>query len=251
MANVRQSQEFEEEQLRSICRDSDILFLTIEPEMLNQTKAIAQLLRDAARHNETTNGASINSTLDGILQSRPMRVVRTMLALDANKTLAPYDASTLYWRLSGVGSNSLKDLFKSPPGHSYTAFRQMTWLYEQHREADSTGTFDRICENAVSLIKVHPQILAVLQRACHTGKGMVEFVRHIREDLSGRVRIVMVAGLVQEEVVGKDGMEGVFARELAGVGDMTLVTLRVLKNEHTGTGGTDMGHRLFDSTHLT
>lgn len=139
VANVRQSQEFEEDQPRFICRDNGILFLTIEPEMLSQTKAIAQSLRDAVRHNETTNGASINSTLGGILQSRPMRDVRTMLVLDANNTLAPYDASTMYWRLSGVGFHPLKDLFKSPLGYSYTAFRQMTWLYEQHQEADSTG----------------------------------------------------------------------------------------------------------------
>ena len=526
---VRQWQDFEENELRSICRDNDILFLTIEPKMLNQTKPIAQLLQDAACHDETTNDAIINHALDGILQSRPMRDVKTMLVLDADNTLAPYDASTLYWQLSGVGSNPLKDLFKSPLGYSYTAFRQMTWLYEQHQHADFTGTFNQICENEASHIKVHPQILALLQRACadktvdvvivtcglenvwekvlahlnlsatipiigngllsnryvvtpktkadivtrlryhyklhvcavgdsevdlpmlkkahqalvvvgpessrsksfdaklqnaidneglrarqvllppdsiprldvsklptvelneaffttlitqdrslkiynasandnpaakllasstrninvhglelqqahenagwylateyvsralgvesfdfttvegkttqghrlvdesktiivplmrggdpvargvfkafatamyhhakkpeqiepehvtakntiiladwviNTGKGMVKFVKHIRENLSGQVRIVMVAGVVQEEVVGTDGNEGVFARELAGMGDVTLVTLRVSKNKYTGTGGTDTGHRLFNSTHL-
>lgn len=60
----------------------------------------------------------------------------------------------------------------------------------------------------------------------------------------------MVAGVVQEEVVGKDGAEGVLARELAGMGDVSLVTLRISKNKYTGTGGTDTGHRLFNSTHL-
>lgn len=79
---------------------------------------------------------------------------------------------------------------------------------------------------------------------------MVEFVKHIRENLSGQMRIVMVAGVVQEEVVGKDGKRGVFARELAGIGDVTLVTLRVSKNKYKGTGGTDTGHRLFNSTYL-
>lgn len=42
----------------------------------------------------------------------------------------------------------------------------MTWLYEQHQEAEFIGTFDRICENVASLIKVHSQILDLLQRAC-------------------------------------------------------------------------------------
>lgn len=72
VAIIRQWQDFEEEEeLRSVCRDNDILFLTIEPEMVNQTKAIAQLLQDAARHDETINDAIVNRALDSILQSRP------------------------------------------------------------------------------------------------------------------------------------------------------------------------------------
>jgi hypothetical protein len=39
-------------------------------------------------------------------------------------------------------------------------------------------------------------------------------------------------------------------RELAGMGDVSLVALRISKNKYTGTGGTDTGHRLFNSTHL-
>ena len=50
--------------------------------------------------------------------------------------------------------------------------------------------------------------------------------------------------------MGKEGMNGVFAKDLAGMGDVVLVTLRVSKNKYTGTGGTDTGHRLFNSTHL-
>lgn len=79
---------------------------------------------------------------------------------------------------------------------------------------------------------------------------MVEFVKHTRETVSGQVRIAMVAGVVQEEVVGTEGVEGVFARDLAGMGDVTLVTLRVSKNKYEGAGSTDTGHRLFNSTHL-
>ncbi|GAB7328304.1 hypothetical protein MBLNU13_g00305t1 [Cladosporium sp. NU13] len=460
------------------------------------------------------------------MQLRPMRDLKTMLVLDADNTLAPYDASTLHWELSASETNPLKDLFKGPLGYSYTAFRQMTELYEQ--DAERGGKFDEICENAAALIKFHSEMLALLQRTCadktlgvvivtcglkpiwekvvadldlsdevpiigngllsngyvvtrkakanivtrpkhhhklhvyaigdsevdlpmlkkahqalvvvgpessrsksfnaklqnaieneglrarqvllppdstprldisklsmvdlneafaaliiqnhsfkiynasanespaakllasstrnvnvhglklqqahenagwylatkyislavgvesfdfttvegkttqghrlvdesktlviplmrggdpiargvfnafpqamyhhakkpeevkpehvtgkntiiladwviNTGKGMVEFVKHIRENLTGQMRIVMVAGVVQEEVVGKDGKGGVFARELAGIGDVTLVTLRISKNKYKGTGGTDTGHRLFNSTPL-
>lgn len=84
----------------------------------------------------------------------------------------------------------------------------------------------------------------------NTGEGMVEFVKHIRENLSCQARIVMVVGVVQEEVVGNDELEGVFEKKLAGMGDVSLVTLRVSENKYKGTGGTDTGHRLFNSTHL-
>lgn len=529
VATVRQWQDFEEEQLRSICRDNDVLFMTIQPEMLNQTEAIGEILKDAARHNETTNGAAVDKLLDGYLKLRPMSDVKTMLVLDADNTLAPYDASTLYWQLSSNGEGSpLKDVFKSPLGYSYTAFRQVTWLYEQHA-VKSANAFALACRQAASRMRVHPQMLALLRRACaektvgvivvtcglqpvwekvlealdlsatvpiigngflsngyvvtpkikadivtrlqhhhklyvcaigdsevdlpmlkkanqavvvvgsgssrsksfdeklqhaivneglracqvllpsdstprldskilpttelddaffsaltaqdrslkiynaseddkpaakllasstrnvnvhglalqqahenagwylateyisqalgvepfdfitvqdkttqghrlvdesktlivplmrggdpiargvfrafpkamyhhakqpeqleakhvvgkntiiltdwviNTGQGMVEFVKHIRENLSGQVRIVMVAGVVQEQVVGKEGVEGVLARDLAGMGDVTLVTLRVSENKYKGAGSTDTGHRLFNSTHL-
>jgi uracil phosphoribosyltransferase/phosphoserine phosphatase len=526
-ATVRQWQEFEEEQLRSICRGNNILFMTIQPEMLSQTAAIAEILKDGAHHDEATNASVVNKIIDGIMQSRPTSNVKTMLVLDADHTLAPYDASTLYWQLSSNGEiNPLKDLFQSPLGYSYTAFRQATWLYEQHA-VKSANAFALACRQAASRITVHPQMLALLRRACadktvgvivvtcglkpvwdkvlealdlsatvpiigngflsngyvvtpktkadtvahlqhhhklyvcvigdsevdlpmlkkanqavvvvgsgssrsksfdeklqnaivneglracqvllpsdsiprldskilptaelddafvtalitkdcslkiydasekpaskllasstrnvnvsglalqqahenagwylateyisqalgvepfdfitvqdkttqghrlvddsktlivplmrggdpiargvfrafpaamyhhskqpeqlepkhvagkntiiladwviNTGQGMVEFVKHIRENLSGQVRIVMVAGVVQEQVVGKDGVEGVFARDLKGMGDVTLVTLRVSKNQYKGTGVTDTGHRLFNSTHL-
>lgn len=140
-ATVRQWQDFEEKQLRSICRDNEILFMTVQPEMPDQTTAIVRILQDVARHNEAINAALVDDALDGILQSRPMSDEKTMLVLDADNTLAPKDASTLYWQLSDGEVNPLKDLFKSSLGYSYTAFRQTTWLYEQH--AKSTGTFTR------------------------------------------------------------------------------------------------------------
>lgn len=127
-ATVHGLQDFEETQLRSICRDNGILFMTIQPETSDRTTG--KVLRDAARHDETVNGALLVGALDRLLQLRPMRDVKTMLVLDADNTLAPYDASTLYWDLSAGKTNPLKNLFKSPLGYSYTAFRQITWRYE-------------------------------------------------------------------------------------------------------------------------
>lgn len=130
--------------------------------MLSQTTAIAKILKDAARHEETANSALVDTALDTILPPSSTSEMKTMLVLDADQTLAPYDASTLYWDLSDGQVNLLKELFKSPLGYSYTAFRQMSWLYQQH--VDLTGTLGQTCEKGASLIKVHPQMLALLQR---------------------------------------------------------------------------------------
>jgi len=81
----------------------------------------------------------------------------------------------------------------------------------------------------------------------NTGESIVKFVRHIREKLSRQIRIVIVAGVVQKGAVGKSGM---LQTGLAGMGDVSLVALRTSGNAWKGTGGTDTGNRLFNSTHL-
>jgi uracil phosphoribosyltransferase len=81
----------------------------------------------------------------------------------------------------------------------------------------------------------------------NTGASVVKFVRHIRENLSRQIRIVVVAGVVQEGAVAETGM---LQEDLAGMGDVSLVALRTSSNKFPCKGGTDTGHRLFNSTHL-
>jgi phosphoserine phosphatase len=160
---VRAWQTFEEKELSSICRENDILFMTIQP--TNLTHNIARI-QDATIHNESTNAARIDDVLDEILELRPKSGAKTMLVLDADNTLAPYDASALYWQQSDGGVSPLKDLFKSPLGYSYTAFRQMTWLYEQNADSGGPGHFETVCAETAPKINVHPQIIDLLKRAC-------------------------------------------------------------------------------------
>jgi phosphoserine phosphatase len=160
---VRAWQTFEEKELSSICRENDILFMTIQPTNLAHTIARIQ---DATIHNESTNAARIDDALDEILELCPKSDAKTMLVLDADNTLAPYDASTLYWQQSDGGVSPLKDLFKSPLGYSYTAFRQMTWLYEQNADSGGPGYFDTVCAETAPKINVHPQMIDLLKRAC-------------------------------------------------------------------------------------
>lgn len=84
----------------------------------------------------------------------------------------------------------------------------------------------------------------------NTGDSVVRFVRHIRTKLKSQIPILMIAGVVQEEAVGEGGVGGLLEKELAGMGEVTLIALRISKNKYKGVGGTDTGHRLFNTTHL-
>ncbi|KAL4952141.1 uracil phosphoribosyltransferase-domain-containing protein [Aspergillus filifer] len=79
----------------------------------------------------------------------------------------------------------------------------------------------------------------------NSGKTAVEFIQHIR-DLHGSIRIIFVAGVVQDQVT-KEGSE---LSKLARSIDFTIVALRISENKYTGKGATDTGHRMFNTTHL-
>ncbi|KAF2746191.1 hypothetical protein M011DRAFT_519818 [Sporormia fimetaria CBS 119925] len=68
----------------------------------------------------------------------------------------------------------------------------------------------------------------------NSGKTVVEFVDYIRA-IDENMRIVVVAGVTQADAEDKR---------------LFLVTLRVSKNKYKGIGGTDTGHRLFNTTFL-
>ncbi|GMF81962.1 unnamed protein product [Aspergillus oryzae] len=79
----------------------------------------------------------------------------------------------------------------------------------------------------------------------NSGETIVRFIRFIR-GLHSAVRIVVVAGVVQDQAVfGCSPL-----RALARSSDLTIVALRVSNNKYTGTGNTDTGNRLFNTFHL-
>lgn len=86
--------------------------------------------------------------------------------------------------------------------------------------------------------------LILVDSVVNSGKTVVEFIRHIR-DLNGTIRIVVVAGIVQAQSI----TAGSFAQTLRE-DDISLVALRLSENKYTGKGGTDTGHRLFNTTRL-
>ena len=80
----------------------------------------------------------------------------------------------------------------------------------------------------------------------NTGKTIVDFVQHIR-NLHATIRIAVVAGVVQDQCVdaGSD-----LKQALARYANLSVIALRLSETKFVGTGTTDTGNRLFNTTHL-
>jgi len=90
------------------------------------------------------------------------------------------------------------------------------------------------------------ETVVLVDSVVNSGKSVVEFVRHIR-GLEAELRIVVVAGVVQEQAV----LRGELYEQLYREGErLKIVALRLSKNKFTGKGGTDTGNRLFNTTRL-
>ncbi|KAL4964407.1 uracil phosphoribosyltransferase-domain-containing protein [Aspergillus stella-maris] len=87
--------------------------------------------------------------------------------------------------------------------------------------------------------------VVLVDAVINNGESAVKFLQRIR-DLHGSIRIVFVAGVVQNQVT-KDSSD---LFKLTRSMDFTVVALRISENKYTGKGSTDTGHRLFNTTHL-
>ena len=79
----------------------------------------------------------------------------------------------------------------------------------------------------------------------NTGKTIIEFVQRVRM-LHATVHIVVVAGVVQAHCVSG----GSLIHPLARHAQLHLVALRLSDTKFTGSGTTDTGNRLFNTTNL-
>ncbi|KAL3475179.1 uracil phosphoribosyltransferase-domain-containing protein [Aspergillus californicus] len=92
-------------------------------------------------------------------------------------------------------------------------------------------------ENNITVILVDSVI--------NNGKTVVEFVQFIRT-IHASIRVVAVAGVVQDQAVSGCGS----VRALARSTGLTVVALRLSKNKYTGRKGTDTENRLFNTAYL-
>ncbi|KAL2782499.1 uracil phosphoribosyltransferase-domain-containing protein [Aspergillus keveii] len=91
----------------------------------------------------------------------------------------------------------------------------------------------------------HSDTIILVDSVINSGKTMVPFIQRVRR-LHSAVRIVVVAGVIQEQAV--QGCSPL--RALARSFDLAIVALRISQNKYTGARETDTGNRLFGTTYL-
>ncbi|KAK4108051.1 hypothetical protein N656DRAFT_792774 [Canariomyces notabilis] len=88
--------------------------------------------------------------------------------------------------------------------------------------------------------------VVLVDSVVNNGTTVAKFVRHIR-GLDPRICIVVVAGVVQKQsVLPGNALGDMLERDR----NLSLIALRLSGNKFTGTGSTDTGNRLFNTTLL-
>ena len=167
--HLRKWQEGEQDQLRRLCLKHGILFSGVSGKA-PVLQRVTTILRDFRLHSEEYNQCLALKSLD-IPFSNLSKQLRTVLVMDADKTLASVDTGALFWK-KVCGSNrsthnrlSLNTIFGTM-GYSYTAFRQAMLLYQE--EADHLD-FDAICQAIASEVVMYPEFVSLLQVVAEQG----------------------------------------------------------------------------------
>lgn len=164
VTHIRKWQKEEKTKLRRLCRDHGILFSLVSPNAALLNKVLT-LLHDFRHHTENYNLSRAESRLDEAIFAGKGQL-ETVLVMDADRTLAAEDTGALFWnRVSNPcrlkdEECTLKKLFSSPLGYSYTAFRQAVLLYE---ETADDQEFDTLCQVVASVVTMRPEFVSLLQ----------------------------------------------------------------------------------------
>lgn len=199
--HIQKWQKKEKQLLRELCYQHGILFSVAIPgqRLLNR---VVTLLHDFMHHSEDFNLSTVELKIDEVVVADPGKL-RTMLVLDADRTLSEKDSGKLFWNLLSNNSRAtdkeyhLKTLFGSALGYSYTAFRQATLLYEDF--ADDLE-FESLCEGVAGAVTMYPEFVALLQQVAeqdHVGAVVITCgLRRVwekvldREGLSGKIKVI-------------------------------------------------------------
>ena len=237
---LQEWQDLEKDNLRRLCLEHRVLF-SLVPWSEEIADRVAFLLKDFRVHNEEHNRQCALDCLDNAMRDLHGQP-KTMLVLDADKTLAPEDTGFLFYervRESHLWKGQaypLAKLFKSSFGYTYDAFRQATLMYEEAGGSDEE--FGGHCNEIASSVKMYPEFVSLLQ--------YVE-----QQDNVGAVVVSSGIRQIWEKVLIKENLKGVAVIAGGRIADGFIVTAAVkedvikrLQNKH----GTRV--RAFGDSHL-
>lgn len=166
-AHLQKWQEAEKAQLRKVCMDNSILFIA-----LRSPETIPDLIRNFGQRSVDLNVTLAKARLEDIFRraslARGPGAIKTVVILDADRTLAPFDSGSLFWEIVGGGAVRtaicpLKTLFGSRMGYSLAAFRQAALLYEEIIRNESKDTFESYCRQVASKIHLYSEFTDLLR----------------------------------------------------------------------------------------
>ncbi|KAF2231321.1 hypothetical protein EV356DRAFT_535594 [Viridothelium virens] len=192
----------EEAALRKVCYDHRILFSRLfdSPDASDQDRIrkVVPLLRHFKQHSEQANTTQAERALDKAFKALKSKrsQLEHLLIVDADKTLAPEDAGDLFWdqistERAWTGEKwTWREIFKSPMGYSYEAFRQAILVCE---EAVDDTSFEKTCQTVADQVKLYPQFRSLL--------GRIGRYRHV-----GAVVVTSGLQLVWKKVLEREGL---------------------------------------------
>lgn len=223
----------EKRQIRQLCRENGILYLAVSPHATPPAK-IAMLLHDFQLHTEEHNLSCAKKRLDEILGAGQDQL-RTMLVIDADRTLAAEDAGVLFFEKipKSLGSTAqdctLKALFSGPLGQTYTGFRQATLLFEETADDEN---YTKLCKWVASEVTTYPDFVALLHLVAqhdHVGALVVSCGLRLvwemvleREGLSETVKVI-AGGRIADDFVVTAAVKGALVTHLQATHNKRVV----------------------------
>ncbi|KAI4104344.1 MAG: hypothetical protein L6R37_003341 [Teloschistes peruensis] len=211
----------EKKKLRALCRGNGILFVAL-PE-LHILDRVIKFLEDFRSHDESNNLVRVKERVDRFVTDQEQ--LKTMLVMDADRTLTAEDTGGMFWTLKGE-SGTLEGFFGTSPKYSYTTFRQATLLYEQ---ATTDQEFGVLCGEIAEKVTMYPEMLSFLKRAAkekHVGIVILTCgLRRVWEEVLKRENLdhvvkVIAGGRIADELVVTPAVKGALVTHLKDAHNM-------------------------------
>ncbi|KAF2847213.1 hypothetical protein T440DRAFT_501354 [Plenodomus tracheiphilus IPT5] len=219
-------------------------------------------INDLLGPTEQPTGLAISIAADTAskLLATPMRdaTVQGPSLREAHERAGWYLAHEQISRIIGLGPCPISHVLGRPTSGSQLANEDQTTIVSLMRGGDAMAlgvskAFPRAMYVHVKVpkdlqyhhLKGQAQVVLV-DSVVNTGKSIIECVEAIR-CLSPDIRVVIVTGVVQAQCLYRDS---IMNKALSTCGRIDLVALRISDTKFTGSGTTDTGNRLFNTTHL-